>query len=370
MKINKQRMIKSFIELVKIDSLSGREKDVSLYLKNILKKMGAKVLFDDAGKKTGGNAGNLIAKFKGSRAGKPFILSAHMDTVGPGENIRPILKSDRIVSDGRTILGADCKSGIAIILEIIQVLKENKLPYPPIEVALTVGEEAGLLGAKFLDYSKLKANYGIIFDSERALNQVTANAPAADRIEIEIHGIAAHAGVSPDKGISAIRVAADAISKMKLGAIDFETTANIGIINGGNATNVITPLVKMTGEARSHKIFKLARQTKHMRETIEKAAKKAKAKFKFCAKREFHNLHISHSDTVLRLIGEAMLEMGIKMRPVSSGGGTDANVFYKHKIKTPIMPTGMKEVHSVKEYLLLKEFFNSAIVALKVISKL
>ncbi len=370
MKINKKRMIKNFMELVKIDSLSGKEKDVSLYLKNILRKMGAKVSFDNAGKKTGGNTGNLIAKFKGTRAGKSFILSAHMDTVGPGENIRPILKSDRIISDGTTILGADCKSGIAIILEIIQILKENKLPHPPIEVVLTVSEEIGLLGAKFLDYSKLKAKYGIIFDSERALNQVTANAPAANIMDIEIHGIAAHAGASPGAGISAIRVAADAISNMKLGKIDFETTANIGMINGGNATNVITPLVKMTGEARSHKISKLERQTKHMLMTIEKAAKKTKAKFKFHARREFYNLNINSSDTVLKLIDKAMNEMGMKMRPISSGGGTDANIFYKHKIKTPILPTGMKEVHSLKEYLLLKEFFNSAIVALKVISKL
>ena len=370
MKINKKRMIKDFMELVKIDSLSGREKKVALHLTKVLKRVGAKVSFDNAGKKTNGNTGNLIAKFKGSRPGKPFILSAHMDTVGPGENIKPVLKSDRIVSGGATVLGADCKSGIAIILEIIRVLKENKLPYPPIEVVLTVSEEVGLHGAKFLDYGKLKAKYGMIFDSERPLNQVTAKAPAADRIEIEIHGIASHTGAAPESGISAIRVAADAISKMKLGRIDFETTANIGIINGGNATNVITPLVKMTGEARSHKIAKLDRQTKHMRLEIEKAAKKAKAKFIFKTRREFHNLQIKSSDTVLKLISEAMREMGMKMKPIASGGGTDANIFYKHNIKTPIIPTGMKEVHSVKEYLLLEEFFNAAVVALKVISKL
>ncbi len=370
MKINKKRMIKNFMELVKINSLSGKEKNVARYLEKILKGMGAKVSFDNAGKKTKGNTGNLIAKFKGTKKGKPFVLSAHMDTVGPGENIKPILKSNRIASDETTILGADCKSGIAIILEIIQVLKENKLPYPPIEVVLTVSEEVGLLGAKFLDYSKLKAHYGMIFDSEKALNEVTANAPAADRIEIEIYGKASHAGVAPESGISAIRIAADAISKMKLGKIDFETTANIGMINGGNATNVITPLVKMTGEARSHKLDKLERQTEHMRKAIEKAAKKAKAKFKFKAHREFHNLQIKPSDTVLKLISLSMKEMGMKMKPIASGGGTDANVFYKHKIKTPIIPTGMKEVHSVKEYLLLKEFFNAATLTLKVISKL
>ncbi|MBU2530026.1 MAG: M20/M25/M40 family metallo-hydrolase [Elusimicrobia bacterium] len=370
MKINENRMIKNFMELVKIDSLAGKEKEIALRLKKVLTKMGAKVSFDNAGGKTGGNTGNLIAKFKGTRKGKPFILSAHMDTVGPGENIKPILKTGRIISDGTTVLGADCKGGIAIILEIIQVLKENKLPYPPIEVVFTVSEEVGLLGARFLDYSKLKAKYGMIFDSEKALNQVTANAPAADRIEIEIYGKASHAGAAPESGISAIRVAAEAISQMKLGKIDFETTANIGMINGGNATNVITPLVKMTGEARSHNLDKLERQSEHMRKEIEKAAKKAKAKFKFKVHREFHNLQIKPTDTVLKLITLAMKDMGMKMQPIASGGGTDANVFYKHKIKTPIIATGMKEVHSVKEYLLLKEFFNAAILTLKVISKL
>ncbi|MEA3307251.1 MAG: peptidase dimerization domain-containing protein, partial [Elusimicrobiota bacterium] len=228
----------------------------------------------------------------------------------------------------------------------------------------------GLLGAKFLDYSKVKGKYGMIFDSERVLNQVTAYAPAANKIEIEVYGKAAHAGVAPESGISAIKVAANAISKMNLGRIDFETTANIGMINGGNATNVITPLVKMTGEARSHNLGKLERQTKHMRDMFEKAAKKAKAKFKFKIEREFHNLQIKPSDTVLKLIALSMKEMKIKMRPASSGGGTDGNVFYKHKIKTPIIPTGMREVHSVKEYLLLKDFFNAAIVTLKVINKL
>ncbi|MCK5582660.1 MAG: M20/M25/M40 family metallo-hydrolase, partial [Elusimicrobiales bacterium] len=204
MPINKKRMISSFIKLVKTDSPSLKEKAVALKLKEIFKKLGAKVSFDSAGKKTGGDTGNLIAKFRGTRAGKPFLLSAHMDTVGPSKNIKPLVKPNKIISGGDTILGADCKAGIAIIIEIIKVLKESKTPYPPIEVLLTVSEEIGLLGAKSLNYSLIKSNCGIIFDSERPLNEITANAPAVNRVEIDLIGIACHSGACPEKGISAI----------------------------------------------------------------------------------------------------------------------------------------------------------------------
>lgn len=374
--INKQRMIKNFTDLVRIDSLSGKEKKVAVFLEKILKNLGAKVYFDRAKEKTCGSVGNLIAKIDGIQSMAPFLLCAHMDTVIPGENIKPIVKKDRIISDGHTILGADCKAGIAIILETLYILKEKKVPHCPIEVVFTISEEIGLLGSKYLDYSQIKSRYGLIFDSEKPLNEVTTSAPAANKMEIKVYGVEAHAGVCPEKGISAIKIASSAISQMKLGRIDFETTANIGMIQGGGPTNIITPFVEMKGEARSHNIKKLQKQTRHMENCFKKAINKIKVngnftkpKYEFNIQRAFPNLSIKSTNPVLKLIESSMNEMDMKMKIMPSGGGTDANIFYGHGIETPILATGMREVHTTREYLDLKDFFNCTKLVLKIITK-
>src|SRR3989338_8987946 len=245
--INEKRMVQLFCDLARITSLSGKEGAIARRLSILLKFMGAEVDIDEAGRKIGGETGNVIARFPGTAPGEPFLLSAHMDTVGPADNVRPHVTRDRITSDGTTILGADCKAGIAIILEVIKTLDENKIPHPPIEAVFTISEEMALLGAKYLDYSGLRSRYGLIFDNEQDLENVITSAPAADSMEIKVYGAAAHSGVAPEKGISAIKVVSSAIAGMKLGRIDRDTTANIGFINGGNAINIVPPLVELSG---------------------------------------------------------------------------------------------------------------------------
>lgn len=370
--INEKRMIQNFTRLCRIDSLSGKEREIALFLKKELEKLGGKAVFDKAGKKTGSDTGNLIAKFAGNPNRRPFLLSAHMDTVGPGKGVKPVLKPGKITSSEDTVLGADCKSGIAVILETISVLRETGTPHPPLEVVFSVCEEIGLLGARFLDYSLLKAKRGLVFDSEKPIREVAAKGPAADRIEIEVHGRAAHAGVCPEKGVSAIAIAADALSKMKLGRIDFETTSNIGIIEGGEATNVITPKVKMVGEVRSHKTAKLRRQIKHIEDCLKASVKKRRngkfASFSFRKTMSFSNLHIGDENPTLNSLRRAMKESGLAMKTAATGGGTDANIFYGHGIKTPILATGMRDVHTTKEYLILSEFFKCARITVKTVS--
>ena len=239
--INEKRMVQLFCELARIKSLSGKEGAIARRLSILLKFMGAEVSADDAGRKIGGETGNLTARFPGTGPGEPFLLSAHMDTVGPADNVNPVLRKDRITSDGTTILGADCKAGIAIILEVIKTLEENRIPHPPIEAVFTVSEEMALLGSKYLDYGGLRSRYGLIFDNEQGIENVITSAPAADKMDIKVYGAAAHSGVAPEKGISAIKVVSNAIAGMKLGRIDSETTANIGFISGGNAINVVPP---------------------------------------------------------------------------------------------------------------------------------
>ena len=270
--INRQRIRNFLIELIKIDSLSRREYDVAMRLKREMEELGATVFIDDAGEKVGGNVGNLIAKFPGNApASQPLLLSAHMDTVVPGEGIVPILDGDILRTDGTTVLGGDDKSGVAIICEVMRVIKENGLPCSAIDVVFTICEEAGLIGAKCLDVASLRARTGLVLDSD-SVGFLFTRAPAANRMEFRVHGLEAHAGVCPEKGINAIKVAAEGIAQMQLGRIDHETTANIGVVEGGMAVNIVPNQVVLKGEARSHDSDKLKRQTEHMQRCLEEAA--------------------------------------------------------------------------------------------------
>src|SRR3989304_5602390 len=255
--INQVSLKNLLIELIKIDSVSRKERDVAMRLKREMEALGASVAIDDAGDKVGGNVGNLIAYFPGNQAAaRPLLLSAHMDTVVPGEGVTPILDGDILRSDGRTVLGGDDKSGVAIICEVLRVVRENNFPCGDIDVVFTICEEAGLVGAKGLDVSRLKARTGLVLDSD-SVGFLFTKAPAANHMEFIIRGLAAHAGVCPEKGINAIRVAAEGIAQMKLGRIDHETTANIGVIEGGMAVNIVPNAVLLKGEARSHSREKL-----------------------------------------------------------------------------------------------------------------
>ncbi len=374
--VNEKRMVELFCELAAIPSLSGREGAIARRLSVLLKLMGAEVHTDDAGRKAGGETGNLIARFPGTAAAEPFLLCAHMDTVGPAAGVRPRVGRDRVTSDGNTVLGADCKAGIAVILEVLRTMDENRLRRPPVEVVFTVSEEMALLGAKYLDYGRLKARRGLILDSEQPVENVITSAPAADRMEIKVYGAAAHSGVAPEKGISAIQVVSDAVARMKLGRIDRETTANIGSISGGCASNIVPPFVELSGEARSHDPARLRRQTRHMEDCLKKAVRRVRVRadgktltprYEFLVEPKFPNLRIGRSNPVLPLIAAAMKEEGLKMKPSASGGGTDANILFRHGIEAPVLATGMRAVHTTGEYLELKDFFACARLTLKVL---
>src|SRR5919107_3713075 len=272
--INQERIKNLLLELVQIDSISRKERDVAERIKKYCEEMGADVEIDDAGEKVGGNSGNVIARFPGTIPdAETIMMSAHMDTVVPGEGVKPIVEGDIIRTDGTTVLGGDDKSGCAVIIETIRCLQEQNLPHTPIEAVFSICEEVGLLGAKHVDVSKLSAKYGLVFDSDDP-GFLFTKGPSANHFEFKIYGLESHAGVAPEEGISAIRIAAEAIASMKLGRVDEVTTANIGVIRGGEATNIVTNLVTLRGEARSHDDGKLEAQTAHMIKCLEDAAAK------------------------------------------------------------------------------------------------
>lgn len=376
--MNSKRMTDTLLQLVQIDSHSKKEGAVAKYLKEYLLKLGIEVFFDDAGEKTGGDTGNLIARLPGNIPdAPPLLIAAHMDTVEPGIGVKPIVEKDRIRSDGRTVLGGDDKSGVAVICEVLQTLIEEKVPHGPIDAVFTICEEAGLLGAKYLDLSLIRAKQGMVLDSDSA-TQIITKAPAADRMEFIIHGLEAHAGVSPEKGISAIRIAAEAIAKMKLGRIDEETTANVGVIEGGTATNVITKMVKLKAEARSHNIEKLDAQTAHMKKMLEDTAKKymvenngekVYGRIDSYIQREYSKMDVPDSSPVIQLIKRAAKNLGYDVQSLPTGGGCDANILNGRGLEVVNLGTGMHEIHTVKEYLLLEDFYRSFDIVLEVIKE-
>jgi tripeptide aminopeptidase len=374
--INQERLKNFLIELIKIDSLSGKERDVAMRLKREMEELGATVSIDDAGEKVGGNVGNLIAHFSGNaERSQPLLLSAHMDTVVPGEGIVPILDGNILHTDGRTVLGGDDKSGVAIICEVLRVVKENRLPCSDVDVVFTICEEAGLIGAKCLDVGKLRARAGLVLDSD-SVGFLCTKAPAANRIEFRVHGLAAHAGMCPEKGINAIKVAAEGIAQMRLGRIDHETTANFGIIEGGMAINIVPNQVILRGQARSHSEEKLNRQTEHMKTCLEDAAarhvlelegKRYTAKVEAKIERDYDRMDVPDSAPIVKLVHAAAKNLRLEVKTLATGGGCDANVLNKKGLVVANLSTGMREIHTVQEWLDLRDLNVAAQMVLEIV---
>jgi tripeptide aminopeptidase len=374
--INQERLKNLLIELIKIDSLSRKEYNVAMRLKREMEELGAAVSVDDAGEKVGGNVGNVIAHFTGTAPGtRPLLLSAHMDTVVPGEGIVPVLDGDILRTDGRTVLGGDDKSGVAIICEALRVIRENRIPCSDIDVVFTICEEAGLIGAKCLDIKRLRARTGLVLDSD-SVGFLFTKAPAANRMEFHVHGLEAHAGVCPEKGISAIKVAAEGIAQMKLGRIDHETTANIGIIEGGMAVNIVPNSVILRGEARSHSQEKLDSQTKHMLQCLEDAAarhtlhldgKRSGAKVTAKVERDYDRMDVPDDAPIVQLVQAAARSLRIELKTLATGGGCDANILNQKGLEVANLSTGMREIHTVNEWLDLKDLHLSAQMVLEIV---
>jgi tripeptide aminopeptidase len=373
--INRERIKNLLLELVQIDSISREERDVAERVKQLCEEMGAEVEIDAAGEAVGGNTGNVIARFPGTIPGaEAIMMSAHMDTVVPGKGVKPVVQGDIIRTDGTTVLGGDDKSGVAVIIETIRSLREQSIPHAPIDAVFSICEEVGLLGAKHLDLSKMRATYGIVFDSDDP-GFLFTKGPSANHFEFKIYGLESHAGVAPEQGISAIRIAAEAVSAMKLGRIDDETTANIGVIRGGEATNIITNFVMLKGEARSLDDAKLEAQTAHMVKCFEDAASKyevtvdgvtTKGRVESEVTREYYAMDVSDESRIVLLVKQAATRMGLNVETMASGGGCDANIFNKRGIECANLGTGMRAIHTVKEWLDVKDMYASAEMTLEI----
>jgi len=365
--VNQERIVKEFIEYVQIDSLTRKEGNFAKFIRKELEDLGLEVIVDNAGEKIGSDTNNIIATLKGDKDVETIILCCHMDTVTPGEGIKPVIKDDVIYSDGTTILGGDNKAGIAAIVEALRIIREENVSHGDIEVVFTIAEEGGLNGSKNLDYSKIKSKTAFVLDSGGDPGQIIIQGPAQDKIDVTIKGKPAHAGVCPEEGISAIQVAAAAINKMNLLRIDEDTTANIGIINGGKATNIVCPEVEVKAEARSLSNEKLDKQTAHMVECFEKAAKEFGAEIEIETSRAYGAFTIDENDEIVQIVKKACDNIGLKPFTDSTGGGSDTNILNVNGIKCVNLGIGEKKPHTLEEHIAIKDLVDSARLVLEII---
>lgn len=362
--INRERLKETFLELVALDSPSQLEGLVATYVKQRLETLGVVYEEDWAGKKTKGDSGNLIAWVDGSSDKEPLLLNAHLDTVQrPGEKVKVKFEDGIFKSDGNTILGADDKSGVAIILEILEVIKERGLKHRSIQPVFTICEEIGLLGAKNLDYSLIKAPWGLVLDGGNP-SEIINRAPMANRFLIEVIGREAHAGLHPEEGVNAIFLASKAIGQIPWGRIDEETTCNVGIIEGGKATNIVPAKATVKGEVRSHSQKKLEKQTNFIVDTF----KKASPLINIDVVEDYPLMVIEESHPLIKLVKEVGEKTGIEMVLKITGGGSDANIFNSKGIVSVIIGTGMKKVHTNEECIDLNDMVKSATLLLNIIA--
>ncbi|MGQ9454836.1 MAG: M20/M25/M40 family metallo-hydrolase [Armatimonadota bacterium] len=358
---DRNRLTKTFLDLLQIDSPSKKERGIADYVIPRLIGLGFDLEEDDAGNKIGGNTGNVIAFKKGnSHTGQPIFFCCHMDTVEPTPNLQVNLTENIVRSDGSTILGADNKAGIAAVLEGVQQILSSQVKHSDIQILLDISEEIGLLGAKLLDKSKIRAELGYVMDTGAPVAGIVVSAPSHESLFVEITGRAAHAGVEPEKGVSAIVAASNAISKMRLGRIDFETTANIGVIDGGKARNIVPDKCIVQGEARSRNEQKLAEQVEHMKRLFVEESAKLGAATTAKSTREYSAFRFTKDDEVVRLAVEASRRIGIEPELQDSGGGSDANVFNEAGIPCVVLGVGYHNPHTPDEFISLNDLEKAA----------
>ncbi len=362
--INVARLKEEFLDLVSISSPSTREGAIARWLEGILGAMGGSVEVDDAGERVGGDTGNLLARFAGNTPGAPpFLLSAHMDTVGPAAAIHPVVEGDIIRTDRTSVLGGDDKAGVVAVLEALRVLRERAIPHGDVELVLTICEESGLRGAKHFDTGRLRSRRGLVLDVDGVCELIT-RAPAANRVSATVQGLAAHAGICPEEGLSAVQIAAEAIAGMRLGRVDDETTANLGVIQGGLATNIVPDRVVVRGETRSLSVEKLEAQTAHMRQRFEEAVagrsvrvngRLHQARVEVEVRRQYEPLAVRDDAPVVRLVQAAAALLGRSCRTRAPGGASDANVWAGRGLEVANLACGMREVHTVNEWVDVKD---------------
>jgi tripeptide aminopeptidase len=349
------RLLDTFLEAVRIDSPSGEEAAFGRWCAERLSALGCEVRFDDTAKVTGSDCGNLVAELSGNVGGATVVLSAHLDTVEPGRGIEPVVENGVVRSAGDTILGSDDKAGVAVILETLAVVRESGRPHARVRVLLTTGEEAGLRGAAAMDAADCTGDLCLVLDAAGEVGGIVMGAPTHYTFSATFSGIAAHAGVEPEKGRSAVLMAARAVSSMQLGRLDDKTTANVGEICGGGATNVVPATCSLTGECRSLDSARVEQVRAAMDAALKAAASEGGGSVTVEWTRQYDGYLFDDDDPAIAVVEAGIRAAGFEPKLFVTGGGSDANMLASKGLPSIAISCGMTSVHGTGETIAVSD---------------
>lgn len=365
--IERERLVQRFLALAGIDGMSGNERKAANAVQATLNQLSIHYDEDNAGDSFEGNTGNIIAHLPGTgNRDDPLLLMAHMDTVESTADLKPVIQDGLIRSDGTTILGADDRAGIAIILEVLTTLLEKKLEHRPLEIVFSVGEEQGMLGSLQLDFSRLTAKEGLILDCSRPPGKYVAVTPTAVDVQVTFTGRASHSGVAIENGINAISMALEVLSDFPVGQVDKETTANIGTITGGSGVNIVPESVLATGEIRSFNRRTIDRMCKGLKEAGEDTAVKYGGSVNVRCLEAFQGFRLSDDLPIIRALITAYKTRGLTPEGLVYYGGSDANVVNRHGIQAVNIGVGVRNPHSHNEEIAIDDLVTTAALLLQV----
>lgn len=366
--INEARLVSLFCELVEIDSPSRAERQLADRLSAIFERLGFAVAEDDAGVRIGGNCGNIYARLYGSLPLAPILFSCHMDTVEPCRGKRAVVGPDDVIrSAGGTVLGADNLAGITAVLEAVECIRSSGKPHRTIEVLLSVAEELHLSGSHWLEPSRLTAREAYVLDTSGPPGRAVLQAPGHIGLTFDVFGQAAHAGIDPEAGISAIRAAALGIASLRTGRVDELTTANIGRIEGGGETNIVADHCRVTAECRSLNLDRLKAVAEEMKSIMARAAAAVGARIETMEKLSYLPYNVSENQPVVSRFREVCAKLGLPVSLIVSGGGSDNNVLALHGIDGIVIACGMNKVHTREEQIRIADLADTARLVLGLI---
>ena len=363
---NEKRIRELFEELVSIDSVSFSERQMADCLTDILKEMKFEVIEDLAGEHYGGNAGNLYGFLNGTGEGTSTLFVAHMDTVHPGASKKAVFHEDgKITSDGTTVLGSDDVAGIVEILEGIRLLQDQNIPHGDIEILFPIAEELYDKGSKVFDFSVIKSKQAYVLDFSGHVGKAALRAPSIVSFRVEIKGKASHAGFAPEKGINAIALMAEGISKIRQGRLEDETTLNIGLIHGGSMTNIVSENCVCEGEIRGYhheRVMELLEETKQIFETVIETAQGTdkNAELLFSHEINIKAYAVDKNSGVVQRFCRACEKIGVEPELTETFGGSDNNVIVNQGIDGVVLSCGMNNAHSVHEYIEMEDLVKGA----------
>ncbi|KAF0184135.1 MAG: peptidase T-like protein [Nitrospirae bacterium] len=359
--INEQRLVETFIRLAGLNSPSLQEEEVGRELADMLRTLGTHAEVQHYGQSF-----NVIARKSGTVAGgSPLLFGAHMDTVEPTVGIQCIIAEGIIKTSGSTILGADNKSAVAQILEMLAVFEENELPHPPLEIVFTSAEEKGLLGARNLAVPLLRSRHGIILDISGPPGLIVTAAPAREQFDITVRGRAAHAGIEPEKGINAVRIAAEIIAVLPNGRLDGETTFNVSALGGGSSSNIVPKEAIIHGEFRTHSERRKAELTECIRMTARAAAERFGTAVAVQIETEYEAFRIDSNHPFLAFAESVLRECALVPQRIVTGGGSDANILNRHGICCLNLSSGMHDIHTTDEHIAVADLVTGAEILIR-----